>query len=61
MVTSLADPADAMIDSLGDVGAALVDTRPERLSKLYDSAGLEQRYEPDKRAIFAATRAVVTP
>lgn len=33
----------AMIDSLGDVGAALSDARPESLSKLYDALGLELR------------------
>lgn len=30
-----------MIDSLGDVGAALSDARPERLSRLYQDLRLD--------------------
>jgi DNA invertase Pin-like site-specific DNA recombinase len=41
----------AMIDSLGDVGAALSDARPERLSRLYQDLRLELRYEPHERAV----------
>ena len=37
----------AMIDSLGDVGAALHGAKPERLAKLYEAIGLQVRYEPD--------------
>ncbi len=36
-----------MIDSLGDVGAALSDTKPESLSSLYTAVGLQVRYEPE--------------
>ncbi len=43
----------AMIDSLGDVGAALADARPESLSRLYQHLGLELRYEPHDRAVVA--------
>lgn len=42
-----------MIDSLGDVGAALADARPESLSRLYQHLGLELRYEPHDRAVVA--------
>jgi hypothetical protein len=41
----------AMIDSLGDVGAALTDAQPESLSRLYQELGLELRYEPHDRAV----------
>ncbi len=37
----------AMIDSLGDVGAALHGAKPERLAKLYELVGLQVRYEPN--------------
>lgn len=43
----------AMIDSLGDVGAALTGARPENLSRLYQELGLELRYEPHDRAVVA--------
>jgi hypothetical protein len=41
----------AMIDSLGNVGAALKDGRPESLSQLYQKLRLELRYEPGERAV----------
>jgi hypothetical protein len=41
----------AMIDSLGDVGAALKDRRPESLGQLYQKLRLELRYEPGERAV----------
>jgi DNA invertase Pin-like site-specific DNA recombinase len=41
----------AMIDSLGDVGAALADAQPESLSRLYQHLGIELRYEPHDRAV----------
>lgn len=40
-----------MIDSLGDVGAALTDAQPESLRQLYKDLGLELRYEPHDRAV----------
>ena len=43
----------AMIDSLGDVGAALSEARPESLSRLYRDLRLELRYEPAERAVVA--------
>jgi DNA invertase Pin-like site-specific DNA recombinase len=36
----------AMIDSLGDVGAALKDAKPERLAELYKATDLHVCYEP---------------
>ena len=41
----------AMIDSLGDVGTALSDARPESLTQLYQNLRLELRYEPHERAV----------
>ncbi len=46
----------AMVDILGDVGAAITDARPERLSRLYRELGLERRYEPGEQAIYATAR-----
>ena len=40
-----------MIDSLGNVGAALKNGRPERLSQLYQKLRLELRYKPGERAV----------
>ncbi|WP_145735722.1 recombinase family protein [Saccharopolyspora dendranthemae] len=40
----------AMVDSLGDVGAALSGAKPERLATLYESVDLQVRYEPGARA-----------
>ncbi len=41
-----------MIDSLGDVGAALARPTPERLSRLHESLRLELQYEPEERAVL---------
>ena len=41
----------AMIDSLGDVGAALKDAKPESLERLYRELRLELRYQPHERAV----------
>jgi hypothetical protein len=41
----------ALIDSLGDVGAALKDTEPGSLERLYRELGLGLRYEPHGRAV----------
>jgi hypothetical protein len=43
----------AMIDSLGDVGAALIDGKPESLAEIYELANLQICYEPDTN--FVAT------
>jgi hypothetical protein len=40
----------AMIDSLGDVGAALSDARPDSLSQLYQRLRLDLRYKPHENA-----------
>ncbi|MPY77164.1 MAG: recombinase family protein [Actinophytocola sp.] len=37
----------AMVDSLGDVGAALSDAKPESMAGLYTAVGLQVRYEPE--------------
>lgn len=44
----------AMIDSLGDVGKALADGKPESLNELYDSLQLRLKYEPHARVVEAA-------
>jgi DNA invertase Pin-like site-specific DNA recombinase len=44
----------AMIDSLGDVGAALKQGSPESLTRLYRAIDLELRYEPGERAVVAS-------
>jgi len=41
----------AMIDSLGDVGAALKKSKPESLERLYRELRLELRYQPRERAV----------
>ncbi len=40
-----------MIDSLGDVGAALKDAESGSLERLYRELGLGLRYEPQERAV----------
>lgn len=40
-----------MIDSLGDVGAALKDAESGSLERLYRELGLGLRYEPHGRAV----------
>jgi hypothetical protein len=42
----------AMIDSLGDVGAALSNARSGSLSRLYQRLGVRMRYEPQEQAVF---------
>jgi len=44
----------AMVDSLGDVGAALTDAKPERLARLYADLRLDLRYEPGEKAVYAS-------
>jgi hypothetical protein len=44
----------AMIDSLGDVGAALDSGKPESMEQLYHDLGVELRYEPAEQAIHVA-------
>ena len=43
----------AMIDSLGDVGAALIGADPESLERLYGQLRLELLYNPLKRTVDA--------
>ena len=40
-----------MIDSLGEVGAALKGAKPESLERPYRELRLELRYQPDERAV----------
>jgi hypothetical protein len=49
-----------MIDSLGDVGAALLGADPENLERLYGNLRLELLYHPLERTVDArlATRVV---
>lgn len=44
----------AMIDSLGDVGAALKCARPEDLERLYQALNVELIYEPTGRTVVAS-------
>jgi hypothetical protein len=39
----------AMIDSLGEVGAALASAKPDRLASLYAAVDLQVRYEPSEQ------------
>ena len=41
----------AMVDSLGDVGAALAQAEPESLTRLYQALRLDLRYDPFERAV----------
>ncbi|HEY2696050.1 MAG TPA: recombinase family protein [Pseudonocardiaceae bacterium] len=41
----------AMIDSLGDVGAALTEAKPVALGRLYESVRLEMIYQPDGQEV----------
>jgi hypothetical protein len=41
----------AMIDSLGDVGAALSDAKPDSLSQLYRRLRLDLHYKPHENAV----------
>ncbi len=45
----------AMIDSLGDIGAALNSRKPAGLTTIYQDLGLELRYEPGQQAVYAST------
>jgi hypothetical protein len=38
----------AMVDELGDVGAAIGDARPDRLAQLYRELDIRVRYEPSE-------------
>jgi hypothetical protein len=40
-----------MVDSLGDVGAALKEANPKSLECLYQALRLEIRYQPHQRAV----------
>jgi hypothetical protein len=40
-----------MIDSLGEVGAALNDAKPDSLSQLYQRLRLDLRYKPHENAL----------
>jgi hypothetical protein len=46
----------AMVDSLGDVGAALNRANPDRMCKIYDSLRLEMVYDHDERAVDVAVK-----
>ncbi len=41
----------AMVDSLGDVGAALAEAKPTSLSRLYQQLGVQLRYDPHDHAV----------
>lgn len=43
----------AMIDSLGDLDEMLREKKPDRLAELYAKLGLELRFHPTERAIYA--------
>ncbi|MFD6073779.1 recombinase family protein, partial [Amycolatopsis lurida] len=45
----------AMIDSLGDIGAALADSEPGKLARLYRDLRLDLRYDNEKEAVYATT------
>jgi hypothetical protein len=42
---------EAMIDSIGDVGAALTQAEPESLAALYEALRLQMVYDPASRAV----------
>jgi hypothetical protein len=46
----------AMVDSLGDVGAAVSDTKEESLANLYTAVDLQVRYEPEANAAEVGIR-----
>jgi hypothetical protein len=46
----------AMVDSLGDVGAALSDAEEESLADLYMAVDLQVRYEPEVNAADVGIR-----
>jgi hypothetical protein len=43
----------AMVDALGDVGAALTSGNPEKLAQLYRDLRLDLRYDNEKEAVYA--------
>ncbi|MFC9250182.1 hypothetical protein [Amycolatopsis thailandensis] len=45
----------AMIDSLGDIRAALADSQPGKLARLYRDLRLDLRYNNEKEAVYATT------
>ncbi|WP_199750055.1 hypothetical protein [Amycolatopsis sp. WAC 04169] len=45
----------AMIDSLGDIKAALADSQPGKLARLYRDLRLDLRYDNEKEAVYATT------
>jgi len=54
-VLAVAD-VHAMIDSLGDVSAALDERQPASLERLYRALDLSVRYEPGERAAYVTAR-----
>ena len=46
----------AMIDSLGDVGAALTQAKPTSLSRLYQQLRLQLRYDPQGQAVLVTAQ-----
>src|SRR6185437_11716852 len=48
---ALVESLNAMVDSLGDVGAALTRANPDRMGKIFDSLRLEMVYDHDERAV----------
>jgi Recombinase zinc beta ribbon domain len=44
----------AMIDSLGDIGAALRGGTPASLTRLYEGLRLQLRYEPQEQAVYVS-------
>ncbi len=42
---------EAMIDSIGDVGAALTQAEPQNLTALYEALRLQMVYDPESRAV----------
>ena len=41
----------AMVDSLGDIGAALTDSEPGKLAQLYRDLALDLRFDHEKEAV----------
>ncbi|MGH3935787.1 MAG: recombinase family protein, partial [Pseudonocardiaceae bacterium] len=50
--------AYAMVDALGDVGAALSGVRPDSLANLYQAVDLQVRYEPSRHVADVTIRPV---
>ena len=47
-----------MIDSLGDVGAALGNAQPDRMGQLYADLRLQLRYEQPEQAVIVTASPV---